>query len=190
MPSDQYDKSDFDRTANDPAFWITRADDLYLSAKILYDKSDSMTSQVEQTSDTEQIAALFRALRYSGIVFPATMLLGFSVETLLKAFWITQGNTVSDDGEYKILTIRHDNHNLPLIADGVGFKLSDREREVLERLSLFVSSYGRYPITKKWHQNRLKKNAGGVLNRVSWNVADHETVEAIIQRLKATMRPN
>ena len=112
------------------------------------------------------------------------MLQGLAIETFLKAFWIMRGNAVSQNGEYKIQTIKRDAQNLPDIAKDVGFNLSATEREVLARLSLFVSSYGRYPITKKWQQNPMKKNKQGTLQRLSWDKKDHETAEAVIRQLK------
>ena len=184
MPSnqddiDQYDIANFDKAANDPKLWTMRAEDLYLAAHVLRDKVTSMPFEPEK-----DLTAASQVLRYSGIVFPSVMLQGFAIEAFLKAYWITEGNTVSQNGEYKIPTIKRDAHDLPLIAAGVGFKLSAREREVLARLSLFVSSYGRYPITKKCRQNPMKKNKQGILHRFSWDNKDHKTAEAVIKRLR------
>ena len=124
-----------------------------------------------------------KVMKYVGINFQAAMLQGFAIEVYLKAYRLHTGHKLAEDGEYKIDTLKRDNHDLVAIADAVLFKLSDTEREVLGRLSLFVSSYGRYPITKKWHNNPMKENEHGISTRLSWNDSDHEIAEQLIKQL-------
>lgn len=66
---------------------------------------------------------------------------------------------------------------------GVGFTISKNERAVLQHLSLFVFSYGRYPLTKKAGNAPLRPNEHGVMHWVSWNNDDHAVAEQTIARL-------
>lgn len=185
MTPDQTDIANFDQTANDPSLWTMRAEDLHLAATVLRAKVTSLKLYTDHTDLPDSL----EALKYAGIAFQSAMLQGFAIEAFLKAYWMTQGNEVATNGEYKIPTIKKDAHDLPLIADGVGFTLSQQEREVLGRLSLFVSSYGRYPITKKWHQNRMTKDKQGTMHRLAWNNEDHTVAEAVIERLRNLTTP-
>jgi hypothetical protein len=178
MASDKANIEQFDRTANDSKQWAMRAEDLHTASQVLRDKVTSLKFDIENDP-----AGAVRDMKYAGLTFQSAMLQGFSIEAFLKAYWLVQGNKVAEDGHYNIPSIKHDSHDLPSIAVGVGFTLSTDEREVLTRLSLIVSSYGRYPITKRWQHNPLTPDQNGIPHRLSWNNQDHTTAEAIIERL-------
>ena len=99
----------------------------------------------------------------------------------MKQLWLLKGNKLSEDGETQLPG--KGKHDLPAIADDVGVQLSSGEREALKRLSLFVSSYGRYPVTKKWSNNPLTQNEHGVKSRLNWSKEDHQITEDLIQKL-------
>lgn len=124
-------------------------------------------------------------LKYGGVLFQAAMLQGFAVECLLKCLWIVQGNTVAEDGEYKIAAIKRENHDLVQIAAAVGFPISSDESDALAKLSGFARSFGRYPIAKKWQEQRLEKNESGIDAGPSWSNEDHQFAEAVLTRLKS-----
>ena len=178
MPSDQQNSEDFDRWANDADAWLLHARDLHTSATLLREKFTET-----QVDSPDPIEGLQRALPFIGLPFVAAMLQGFSIEAYLKAFFIRAGNPVSKDGRYSISGI-NDSHNLVSIADGVKFGISTAERDILAKLSLFVSSYGRYPITRRWQQAPLRPDSRGIPHRVGWSDSDHETAESIIGRLE------
>lgn len=113
------------------------------------------------------------------------MLQGLTIEVYLKAYWLHTGHKLAKDGKYGIDTLRKDNHNLANIASAVLFSISKSEQEVLDMLSLFVSSYGRYPITRKWDQNRMKKNKHGIPTRLSWNNSHYTIAEQLIEQLSS-----
>ena len=183
MASDKTNIEHFDQTANDSKIWVLRAEDLHTASAVLREKVTSLKFDLEN-----DLEGALREMKFAGIVYQSAMLQGFSIEAFLKAYWLVQGNKVAEDGQYSIPSIKRDSHDLPSIADGVGFTLSTEEREVLSRLSLFVSSYGRYPITKKWQHNPLTPNENGVLHRMSWNDSDHMVAEAILERLKTATK--
>lgn len=178
MATQQEDKDHFDRTANDPNLWAMRGADLHLASQVLRDKFESIKYDPEN-----DLVGSFEKLQYAGMPFIAAMLQGYTIEVSLKQLWLLKGHKLADDGETDLPA--KGKHNLPAIADHVGFQLSPQERDVLSRLSLFVTSYGRYPVTKKWSDNRLTENANGVQSRLIWNKDDHAVTENVIERLKA-----
>ena len=178
MASDKTNIEQFDQTANDFKAWVSRAEDLYTSSEVLREKVTSLKLDIQN-----DLVEAIRDLKYAGLTFQSAMLQGFSMEAFLKAYWLTQGNKVAEDGHYSIPSIKQDFHDLPSIADGVGFALSNDEREVLHRLSLIVSSYGRYPINKRWQHNPLTPDKHGIPHRLSWINEDHAVAETIIERL-------
>jgi hypothetical protein len=186
MPSHQDDKDHFDRAANDKVLWLNRAKDLHLSASILREKWNTVEAGgFDPQGNLTQAFLVFNTI---GILAQAAMLQGFTIEVYLKAYCLHQGNILSEDGEYELPGLKRDNHDLVAIAAAVGFPLAMDESEVLARLSLFVTSYGRYPITKRWQQNPLKVDVDGIAKRMSWNDADHEVAERVIERLKAATK--
>jgi hypothetical protein len=131
--------------------------------------------------DSPEVAA---CLRYGGLVFQAAMLQGFSIECLLKCSWILRGNTVAADGKYKIEPIKKENHDLVEVARAVGFTLSTEETSALAKLSGFTRSFGRYPIAKKWQEQRLTVNEFGIPAGPSWSDDEQAHAEAVLSRLK------
>lgn len=172
MSTEQENKDHFDATANNKGLWVMRANDLHVASRVLRERVASI--RIDSLDDLE----------YAGLGSTAAMLQGFAIEVLLKAYWLAQGNPLGDDGEYSLPTLKRDAHQLHIIADAVGYTISSAEREILERLSLFVSSYGRYPVAKRWQQNPLRPDAHGIPHRISWSNDDHAIAEALIQRLK------
>jgi hypothetical protein len=179
MASDKSNREQFDRTANDFEQWLLRAEDLHTASDVLREKFAPLEFDVEN-----DLAGAVRNLKYVGLIFPSAMLQGFAIEAFLKAYWLVQGNSLAKDGHYSIPSSTRDNHNLSAIADGFGFSLSTDEREVLSRLSLLVSSYGRYPITRRWEDNPLKPDKRGIPHHLSWSDGDHAVAVAIIEHLK------
>lgn len=180
MNLQELDKDTFDNTANDANMWLLHANDTHVASQVLREKAVG-TVKV----DMQDVAGSLASLQYAGLIPVGGMLQGFSIEAYLKAFWLLKGNKLAKDGVYKLDTLKKDNHDLSAIADAVGFRLSADERHVLSRLSHFVTSYGRYPVTKKWSTNPMKKDAGGVLHRLSWNQDDFQLVETVLARVKA-----
>ena len=132
--------------------------------------------------DDPGIAVCFK---HAGVIFRAAMLQGFTIECLLKGSYVAKGNPVAEDGEYKIESIQHENHDLVDVAKGVRFPLASDEDAALAKLSLFTRSFGRCPIAKKWQEQKLTKNEYGIDAGWSWNDAEHDLAEAVLVRLKA-----
>lgn len=75
------------------------------------------------------------------------MLIGYAIECALKGLWVKKGHMLVDRGRYRGVQGARD-HDLVQLAAVAGFILTDRESDVLRRLSRFVQFAGRYPIAK------------------------------------------
>jgi len=184
MVSDATNKAAFDSTANNPATWWRRAVDLHTASRVLRERAIEAMHKPDWNNLKLDDPGSDECLEYCGLVIQAAMLQAFSVECLLKCLWICKGNAVATDGRYDLPAISKENHDLPAIADAVGFVLSTPERKTLEILSLFGRSLGRYPISRKWQEQPLKTNAQGVAVGPSWDDSDHGNTEAVIARIK------
>jgi hypothetical protein len=185
MASDQKNIDHFNRTANDPGLWKLRGLDLHTSATVLREAAIKGMKAPDWSNLKFDDPGVADCLKYAGVIFQAAMLQGFAIECLLKGFYVAKGNKVAEDGKYKIDSIQRENHDLVAVASGVGFPLSSDEAAALAKLSLFARSFGRYPIAKKWQEQKLTKNEHGIEARLSWDDAEHNLAEAVLVRLKA-----
>jgi hypothetical protein len=185
MASDAKNIEVFNQTANNPELWRLRGLDLHTAAGVLREKALEGMRKPDWSNLSLSDPGVADCFKYAGLLFQAAMLQGFAVECLLKCFWIVQGNTVAEDGEYKIDTIKRENHDLVQIATAVGFAISMEESAALAKLSGFARSFGRYPIAKKWQEQRLTKNEFGIDAGPSWTEEEHQLAEAILTRLKS-----
>jgi hypothetical protein len=185
MASDAKNIEVFDRAANDPNLWRLRGLDLHTAAEVLREKAPVGSPQLNSSNLSLDDPGVAACLKYAGLLFQAAMLQGFAIECLLKCFWIVHGNTVAEDGEYKIDTIKRENHDLVQIAAAVGFTSTADESAALAKLSGFARSFGRYPIAKKWQEQRLVKNEFGIDAGPSWTKEDHAHAEEFLARLKS-----
>lgn len=175
----------FNRTANDPELWRLRGLDLHTAAEVLRARALEGMRKPDWSNLKLDDPGIADCFKFGGILIQAAMLQGFAVECLLKCFWIAQGNTVAEDGEYKIEAIKRENHDLVQIATAVGFGISSEESDALATLSGFARSFGRYPIAKKWQDQKLVKNEFGIDSGPSWREEDHQLAETVLSRLKS-----
>ncbi|KXK32975.1 MAG: hypothetical protein UZ01_00397 [Candidatus Brocadia sinica] len=176
MISDDENKRYFDEAANNLDLWILRANDLFLASCVLMERIDY--EEFSKPSFFDRNPEIY------SILFPAIMLRAFSVECFLKALWISKGNKVSTDGTYKIDTLKKENHDLVAISSAVGFTLCQNQKEVLHKLSKFGQSFGRYPIARRWHDQRLQNDEGGIPHVLNWDKNDTFVVDELIERIK------
>jgi len=108
------------------------------------------------------------------------MLLGYSIECALKALWIKNGNKLIRDGKYRGVVGAKD-HNLFQLAQAAGFPATDRENDVLRRLSKFSQFAGRYPVGKAPNDMKpeeLTKTDVGFFSKM-----DFRTAESILNKV-------
>jgi hypothetical protein len=106
VASDAKNIEAFNRAANNPGLWRLRGLDLHTAADVLREKAIEEMGKPDWENLSLDAPSVADCLKYAGVLFQAAMLQGFSVECLLKCYWIAQGNTVADDGRYQIETIK------------------------------------------------------------------------------------
>jgi hypothetical protein len=111
------------------------------------------------------------------------MLLGYAIECLLKARWAADGNRLVVNGKFE--GPKAGNHKLLELADAVGVKLSERERDALNRLSAIVRFAARYPISIKVDEMQMRATVDGqAISPKVFRPEDFEAVEEIARRLQ------
>jgi hypothetical protein len=92
------------------------------------------------------------------VVMPMTlavsaMLLGYAIECALKALWVKKGNKIAQGG--KLVGVPQcGDHELLQLSRAVDFSLTEKEKDLLVRLSKYVKFEGRYPVaTSHKHTN-------------------------------------
>lgn len=179
----------FNDTANNPKLWWFRSLDLHTASEVLRTKANEAMSKPnwQDLLQTDHMI-VEECFKYGGLLFQAAMLQAFAIECMLKCYWLLQGNKVAKDGEYKIETIKRENHDLVAIAKSVGFSFVESESAALAKLSEFGRSFGRYPIAKRWQNQKLKKDKYGIDAGPNWEENDHQVTESVISRLKAEIQ--
>jgi hypothetical protein len=105
---------------------------------------------------------------------PEMMLRGFAVECLLKGLWVRQGNKLAENGKYVRVPNIKNEHDLVGLAVEVGFTMTAEQRDLLEHLSVYTITVGRYPIPVRTTNSRL----------VWWTTPkDNETLDGIVADL-------
>ena len=176
MASDKKSIESFNRAANDAELWRLRGLDLHTAAEVLRQKALESMHQADWPNLSLNDPGIADCFKYAGLLFQAAMVQGFAVECLLKCFWITQGNPVAADGEYKIAAIKKENHDLVQIAAAVGFTVSAEESVALEKLSVFARSFGRTQLRRSGRSN-------------GWSRTNSESTRARLGRMRITPRP-
>lgn len=166
----------FNLAGNTPLAWVASANGLVISAQILLKKYNSVDIHGLEVGDS---------IPEEAQVLSSVMLLyGFGIECLLKALWLKRGNTIVDDGKYIGIKGVQD-HKLHELADALSFRISKEERELLIRISVFITSTGRYPIAKNWNETRIKKYyKGGYGSPTHINSGDFPLLDDIVDRIQ------
>jgi hypothetical protein len=153
----------FEHSANGFTAWLTSAEDLLNGAQ-------AVRAQVQFLGELMHSLAVVWAL-----------LLGLAIECLLKGKWVKDGNKLVEPGTQKMQKVKGaGDHELLQLADAAGFNASPEERDVLERLSVFVVWSGRYPVAMN-PQKMLKRR--GIAPRF-FTPEDFSCAERIGNRLK------
>jgi hypothetical protein len=167
----------YDKTGNTSAAWILAADSLRAAARVLKthrDRFDAMQLKVGDNVPDD-----------GKTLFPELMLTGFAVECMLKALWVKRGNKLAVRGKY-VGVKGAAGHALLQLADTVGLCLDPRARDVLKRLSIIMTSAGRYPIPRDWSVRRIQKLRGGGKGIPEFwqHPADNQTIEGVVTALE------
>jgi hypothetical protein len=116
------------------------------------------------------------------------MLRGFALECLFKAVWVKRGNKLASGGKLQPIKGAAP-HDLLQLSDTLQFSSAPPERDLLKRLSLFITSVGRYPIATDWARTKIQKSFDGGYGPPTYWVSprDYETYGALVTRLLAEL---
>ena len=117
------------------------------------------------------------------------MLLGYTLEVLLKGLWVKKGNKVVVDGKYRHI-VEGAGHDLLALGRKVGIEATKTEFDALNRLSPFILFAGRYPISIRHEDMKPRRVAGRKGNTVPgfYSGKDFEVAEILRNRLMASLR--
>lgn len=180
MISDKKQIENFDKIGNLPEAWELSADHLLSASRILKKHRDNFNPSSlkvgEEIPDEGKILA------------SELMLKGYAVECLLKAVWVKKGNLLAKDGKY-IRIKGCGNHDLIQIAKVVSLEFEDKQIDILKRLSIYITSAGRYPISVDWNNVKIQRLFdGGKGIPTYWRIpTDDKLFEDIISIINAEL---
>lgn len=125
------------KAANDPRSWLLQAKDLWNAAMIIQDHQKGQEGHMT----TDAINAITMSA-------PKWLLLGFAFENLFKAIWLRMGNRIMNDEGSLVIPNVFKRHNLLQMANTLSFSLDVNEKKVLEVLTKYTKSLGRYPVAE------------------------------------------
>lgn len=178
MLSNHTQIDNYDYAGNDPMSWHRYADKLLSAANILKVERDKYYDNAAYvTIDDGSIPAGGK------ILDSEIMLRGFATEVLLKAIYLKHGNKLASNG--KLLKIPGvGSHKLLQLANKVGFKLNNKEKNLFIRLEVYMTSMGRYPISTLWENTKIPKAIGGPPTYWSMPTDDNLYSELVCRMLK------
>ena len=176
MLSEEKQRQNFDNGGNSPEAWILTAQQLMASARILREQTGRFDPTRGVTGTPVPNVVL---------VLPTVCLLrGFGIECLLKALFLKKNlGILAKDGKYVEIP-NAGAHDLVQIADAVLVKFSEKQRDVLKRLSIYMKSLGRYPIPKNWDIIKIQKlHSGGRGAPTYWTSPTDDVIVDDIEEL-------
>jgi hypothetical protein len=165
-------KQSFSAEANSPGHWLRHAHSLKSS-------SDLVCAYLPKSIEDFKGPPVSPRLAFLDCAQVSQMLLGMSLEALLKGLLVASGTPVASGGLLKRELASHD---LKWIAANLEYRLlilSDEDRAHLAELSEFVTWAGRYPIPK---QARADYSVGYFVKRF-------EMQRALWSRLNCVLLP-
>jgi hypothetical protein len=161
-----------DDAGNAPELWLVTAGDLLASRDSLARRRCDAEEAAKALPMPRRIASEARSY------WVELMLVGFAIENMLKALWLLRGGMLYAQG--KLQRIKGvESHDLPAIADHIGFSLSDTEKHHIEILPRIMTGIGRYPMEARPDSKAPCE---------SWsNIAD-DVVLGLIDRLREVIR--
>jgi len=123
------------------------------------------------------------------LVMPAVLavralLLGYAIECAMKCYWVKCGNKMVKNGRFVGVPGASADHDLVRLGKVVGYRLTDRESDVIARLSKFIRFAGRYPIAKQPDDMTPREIDGlGKIDVGYFSKADFRTCLSILNKL-------
>ena len=172
----------FDSVINEPKSWMDSVSDLLSSATALGAQC-TMLDKAFSPSTAKGDAGF----RFFG---PILLLRACALECAFKAMWLRQGHKLGENGRLVKIPGSHGHELVPLAA-AVGFSVSDAERAVLDRLSLWNET-GRYPTPLNWSKWTTQETGGLLViresgekhrMRFSWSIENEDECGRLLTRV-------
>jgi hypothetical protein len=174
--SDIWQLKQYHAVGNDHRAWILSAEDLLAASRLL--------RKLRNAFDIESVG-VGDDIPDEGRIHPVELMLrGFAVECLLKALWLKRGEKICVNGKY-VGVKKAGDHALPQLWDANNLSFTVHQRDVLKRLSIFMTSVGRYPIAKHWGETKIQSTLGGGKGSPTYWVtpSDDEAYDSIVKIL-------
>jgi hypothetical protein len=174
--TDEEQKEDFDRIANNYENWFNKARALHFSAKELFKVYDNTLRKTQKSKIGKVQISFF-------IGEQVLLLEGFAMECAFKGLYVDKAGKISENGKINIENHGKGVHNLVNLAKlaDVYKDLDNKDKEILETLSLIIISYGCYPTPINYLVNPLKKTIEtGFKPRYSWSDNDLIRIDGLI----------
>lgn len=149
----------FETKSITPAIWRIEAHRLRRAANILFDAYLVSANRIYKDAPAPEVSDL-------DMIVPASLLYGASLENLLKARIIDQAKPTSPDN-LKPLFGGGSGHSLVDLAARAGVVLLGEERELADRLSLFVEWAGRYPAPKRLEKMTVRQTGAAIVEKAT-----------------------
>lgn len=149
-----------------PIEWVQYANELFYSSEVLYkEKNNRMISKIDSVGKV--------IIQKSGISRSYLLLIGFSIENLMKAYLISCNPNYIKSG--KIDNSISSNHNLFELSKKLkSFDFSNSEFELLKILSEGIPYWTRYPIPKRFenitNEKILDENTRDIFTKLFWRM--------------------
>jgi hypothetical protein len=159
----------FKESIETPEIWFHQAWEMYEASRAIY---DSFLSISGVTSDKERYRKL-------GLMKSAMLMLGLAAENSLKGAFVYKSKPDLSKNKLNSKFFPNFAHDLTGIADELNLNLSNEEKALLKRLSMFVIWASKYkaPMNKSDHQN--SKN-----NIIMQYPSDFDKIESLIKSLQ------
>jgi hypothetical protein len=144
---------------NLPFAWRSTADSLLFASRVLREYC-AVAPEPEELGKVGDLTLLKEPSADTRLAPIELMLRAMAVECLLKAIWVHSGHKLSNGGDFKPIP-GAGNHDLVQMADRVGVARSERETDLLKRLSHFMECPGRYPMPGSASDLKPTRSLGG-----------------------------
>ncbi len=163
------------RSAETRHTWEAAAAQLERAADLLWDQAEL---------DAESAAHVAVGEPVPQFVAPVALLLaGFAVENLLKGYLITQKPALNAAGHFA-----HKTHDLLELVEQVQVSITAGEHDLLERLEVFSTWAGRYPIPLAADDLLPRTSPGGGFAPLTYSTgSDREMWRGLMAKLRASL---
>ena len=131
-----------------PTEWFSYAEELMEAAELLWQKSNSVESEIIYTEIENKKNQIVESRKISAISRTYFLLVGFAIENLLKGYIVL--NTPSTITQGKISKKLKSHKITNLVKEISEINLSNEELEICKKIEEAIPYWGRYPIPLKY----------------------------------------